>query len=202
MTLYGFQATRRCSRKSNWRWPKDSKLKTLKSYTMFSVCLLNDIEDQEHFRLHRRNILQESLNDSIWKTASQYPLYSNKEEPVREDEDDVLVYQMATGCSTYAATIRRLDLADAVGVLSKFMPKPGKKQWQDIEQMLRYIQGALNYGLVFKADGTDPILTGYSDADWGGDVSTRGSTSGYVFQIQGNTISWSSRKPQKLSISQ
>ena len=53
---------------------------------------------------------------------------------------------------------------------------------------------ALNYGLVFKADGTDPILTGYSDADWGGDVSTRGSTTGFVFQIQGNTISWCSRR--------
>ena len=101
---------------------------------MFSVCLLNDIEDQEHFRLLRRNILKESLNDSIWKTASQYPLHSNKEEPVREDEDDVLVYQMAIGCSTYATTIRRLDLADAVGVLSKFMPKPGKEHWQDIKQ--------------------------------------------------------------------
>ena len=100
---------------------------------MFSVCLLNDIEDQEHFRLLRRNILKQSLNDSIWKTASQYPLYSNKEEPVREDED-VLVYQMAIGCSTYATTIRRLDLADAVGVLSKFMPKQGKEHWQDIKQ--------------------------------------------------------------------
>ena len=105
------------------------------------------------------------------------------------------------GCLTYPTTISRLDLADAVGVLSKFTPKPGKEHWQDIKGMLRYIQGALNYGLVFKADGTDPILTGYSDADWGGDVSTRGSTLAYVFQIQSNTISWCSRKPQKLSIS-
>ena len=69
---------------------------------------------------------------------------------------------MAIGCLTYATTIRRLDLADAVGVLSKFMPKPGKELWQSIERMLRYIQGALNYGLVIKADGTNPILTGYS----------------------------------------
>ena len=69
---------------------------------------------------------------------------------------------MAIGCSTYATTIRRLDLADTVSVLSKFMPKPGKERWQDVKGMLRYIQGALNYGLVFKADGTNPILTGYS----------------------------------------
>ena len=81
---------------------------------------------------------------------------------------------MAIGCLTYATTISRLDLADVVGVLSKFMPKPGKEHWQDIERMSRYIQGALNYGLVFKADGTDPILTRHSNAGWGGDVSTWG----------------------------
>ena len=109
-----------------------------------------------------------------------------KFEPAREDEEpvDVQAYQMAIGCLTYAATIRRPDLA----ALSKFMLKPGKEHWQD------YIQGTLNYGLVFKLDSTDPILTGYSNADWGHDVSTRGSTSGYVFQIQGNTISWCSRR--------
>ena len=52
---------------------------------------------------------------------------------------------MAIGCLTYATTIRRLDLADAVGFLPKYMPKPGKEHWQDIERMSRYIQGALNY---------------------------------------------------------
>ena len=42
--------------------------------------------------------------------------------------------------------------------------------------MLRYIKGTINYGLVFNADGNDPILCGYSDADWGGgggDLETR-----------------------------
>ena len=66
-----------------------------------------------------------------------------------------MAYQMAIGCLTYATTISRPDLA------SKFIPKPGKEHWQDIERMLRYIQGALNYGLVFEADGTGPILTRY-----------------------------------------
>ena len=37
-------------------------------------------------------------------------------------------------------------------------------------------------------------MFGYSDADWAGDVDTRRSTSGYVFQIGSSTVSWSSRK--------
>ncbi len=43
------------------------------------------------------------------------------------------------------------------------------------------------------------MLNGYSDADWGGDSETRRSTSGYVFQIQGNTVSWSSKRQSSVS---
>ena len=119
-----------------------------------------------------------------------------KFEPLSEDEEpvDVQAYQMAIGCLTYATSISRPDIAAAVNVLSKFMPKPGKEHWQGIKRVLRYIQGTLNYGLMFTADGTDPTLIGYSDADWGGDASTRRSTTGYVFQIQNNTISWCSKR--------
>ena len=107
---------------------------------------------------------------------------------------DTQAYQMAIGCLTYAATVSRPDLAAAVGVLSKFMSKPGKEHWQGVKRVLRYIQGTLKYGLMFSADGANPTLTGYSDADWGGDASTRRSTTGYVFQIQGNTVSWCSKR--------
>ncbi len=106
---------------------------------------------------------------------------------------------MAIGCLTYATTISRPDLAAAVGVLSKFMSKPGKEHWQGIKRVLRYIQGTLKYGLMFSTDGTSPTLTGYSDADWGGDASTRRSTTGYVFQIQGNTVTWCSKRQASVS---
>ena len=122
--------------------------------------------------------------------------HGRKFEPLSENEEpvDVQAYQMAIGCLTYAASVSRPDLAAAVGVLSKFMSKPGKEHWQGVKRVLRYIQGTLNYGLMFTADGTDPTLFGYSDADWAGDASTRRSTTGYVFQIQRNTISWCSKR--------
>ena len=52
----------------------------------------------------------------------------------------------------------------------------------------------MNYGLKFSIHGEQAELNGYSDADWAGDVDTRRSTSGYVFQFGNGTISWSSRK--------
>ena len=136
------------------------------------------------------------LNMENCKPVSTPLEQGRKFEPLSEDEEpvDVQAYQMAIGCLTYVATVSRLDLSAAVGVLSKFMSKPGTEHWQGVKRIMRYVQGTLKYGLLFTADGIHPKLTGYSDADWGGDVSTRRSTSGYVFQIQGNTVSWCSKR--------
>ena len=44
-------------------------------------------------------------------------------------------------------------------------------------------------------------LRGFADADWAGDVMTRKSTSGYVFQIGTSTISWKSKLQSIVALS-
>jgi len=39
-----------------------------------------------------------------------------------------------------------------------------------------------------------PLLTGWSDADWGGSLSDRRSTTGYVLQLHGCALTWQSKK--------
>jgi hypothetical protein len=50
---------------------------------------------------------------------------------------------------------------------------------------------------------SDPIfrLIGYSDSDWGGDLDTRRSTSGYYFSINNNPISWASKLQKSVALS-
>ena len=45
------------------------------------------------------------------------------------------------------------------------------------------------------------IPTTVSDADWGGDLDDRKSTSGYVFQVGGTAISWRSNKQTCVALS-
>ena len=117
------------------------------------------------------------------------------EELSKEDKQfDTRTYQRAIGCLIYAATISRPHLSTAISVLSKFMSKPGVEHWKGVKRVLRYVQGTLDYGLINSADDTSTTLTGYTDADWAGDLSTRRSTTGYVFQVQGNTLSWCSKR--------
>jgi len=44
-------------------------------------------------------------------------------------------------------------------------------------------------------------LRGYTDADWGGDLDERKSTSGYAFLLNDGAISWSSKKQTCVSLS-
>ena len=92
------------------------------------------------------------------------------------------------------STATRPDIAAAVGVLSQYMSRPSKDHWIGVKRVLRYLKGTLMYGLKFCAHEEEPELLGYSDTDWAGDVDTRRSTSGYVFQIGSSTVSWSSKK--------
>ena len=112
---------------------------------------------------------------------------------------DVQRYQMIIGCLTYTAMTTCPDLAAAVGILSKYMSKPGKDHWTGVKRILRYIQGTLNYGLIFFADDSNNLLVGYSDADWAGDLDICHSTSGFVFPIQNNTVSWCTKKQPTVS---
>ena len=54
---------------------------------------------------------------------------------------------------------------------------------------------------MFQTNGNEDFLIGYSDDDWAGDINTRRSTSGYVFQIHGSTISWCSKRQLSISTS-
>ncbi len=129
------------------------------------------------------------------------PMDANASFDKLSDEDkrfDRTTYQQAIGCLTYLATRTRPDIAASVGILARFMADPGPAHWSAVKRILRYLQGTRNYGLVFVGGDQDTLL-GYSDSDWAGDIITRRSTSGYVFQLGQSTISWCSKRQQTVA---
>ncbi|XP_065064749.1 uncharacterized protein LOC135690977 [Rhopilema esculentum] len=111
-------------------------------------------------------------------------------------------YQAAIGSIMYAANATRPDISSAVGVLSQFSSNQGQKNFQGVKRIMRYLKGTLDYGLKFEAQDKGNIeLHVYADADWAGDVDTRKSTSGYLFQIGNATISWRTEKQTIVALS-
>jgi len=93
----------------------------------------------------------------------------------------------------------RPDLAYTVSALSQFSSKPTAQHMGILKQVLRYLKGTRNLTLTYRK--SEVTLSGYSDSDYGGDRNDRKSTSGNIFQIAGNTISWRSVKQRYVSTS-
>jgi hypothetical protein len=73
-----------------------------------------------------------------------------------EEEDMSLVpYASAVGSLMYAMVYTRPNIAHAVGVLSRYMSKPGKEHWTTIKRVFRYLRGTARYGLCYQGR---PIL--------------------------------------------
>ncbi|RVW80130.1 Retrovirus-related Pol polyprotein from transposon TNT 1-94 [Vitis vinifera] len=95
--------------------------------------------------------------------------------------------------------LSRPDIAHAVGVVSRFMSRPGKQHWEAVKWILRYLKGSLDTCLCFT--GASLKLQGYVDADFAGDIDSRKSTTGFVFTLGGTTISWTSNLQKIVTLS-
>jgi ATP-binding cassette subfamily B (MDR/TAP) protein 1 len=71
------------------------------------------------------------------------------------------------------------------------MANPGRKHWNTIKRILRYIKGTSDAVLYY--GGLEFTVKGYVDSDFAGDLEKRKSITGYVFIIAGGAVSWVSK---------
>ena len=107
------------------------------------------------------------------------------------DSAEAARYPEIVGSLLYLTGCTRPDLAQSVGVLSRYMSAPTKEHMSAAKQVLRYLAGTVDLGLMYEQG--DGIVRGYCDADYAGDQDKRRSTSGYVFLLNGGAVSWNSK---------
>ena len=108
-------------------------------------------------------------------------------------------YQSAVGSLLYLSTRTRPDIAYAVSSVARYSSQPTLQHWIAVKRIFRYLNGTLDYGLVYEP--CDKVMCGFSDADWAGDYDDRKSTTGYVFEMNGDAISWRSKKQSCVALS-
>ena len=101
-------------------------------------------------------------------------------------------YRSAVGRLAYITQCTRIDLCFTSGVLSQFLEKTSMSHVKAYKGLLRYLKHTLDYAIHFQKNSENTLI-GYSDASWAEDLK-RKSTSGYVFMIGKNSISWKSKK--------
>jgi len=116
-------------------------------------------------------------------------------------EKNVTRYRSIIGMLRYLVNTRP-DLSFAVGIVSRFMEAPDNEHWAAVKRIIRYVSGTLNYGCKFiRGENSEMLLLGYTDSDQAGDLVQRKSTSGVLFFLGSNLITWSSQKQRIVALS-
>lgn len=116
---------------------------------------------------------------------------------VKKDEDgekvDPTEYRRVVGCLRYL-TRTRPNLSLSVGIASRFMEEPTTLHFQVVKHILRYVKGTVDYGLNNGRGCEIEDLIDFTDSDLGGDPVDSKSTSGMIFYLGRNVITWQSQK--------
>nr|GEW35625.1 hypothetical protein [Tanacetum cinerariifolium] len=82
-----------------------------------------------------------------------------------------------------------------------FYEKPTTLHFRVVKRILRYIRGTLDYGINYEKGSEFKELVGFTDSDHGGDVVSGKSTSGMIFYLGRNVITWQSQKQKSVALS-
>ena len=115
---------------------------------------------------------------------------SKEQSPKTKEENDHMSkvpYASTIGSLIYAMVCIRLDIAHVVGIMNRFMSRPGRQHWEAVKWIMRHLKSSSDTCFCFI--GASLKLHGYVDADFAGDIDSRKNTTGFVFNLSGVAIS-------------
>jgi hypothetical protein len=126
---------------------------------------------------------------------------------------DRQLYMEKVGTLMYATISTRPDCAHGVHAAASRMQAPVLRDMLAVDRMLRYLAGTKDIGLVFgsRSDSVGDSrghatqfqldVCAYADADWANNKGDRKSISGWVAKLNGDPVSWSSKKQRVVALS-
>ena len=175
----------------NMRVTRDRRLKQI---TLCQEAYVNRVLQQYNLDQCNSTINPEPIKDQ------SLPVDGTELVPLTEAQHST--YRSIVGALQYAASTTRVDIAHAVGTLSRHLATPAQHNLKAAKQCLRYLSGTANYGMIFSGNRSTPhSIIAYTDASWGNDLTDRKSTTGTIIKYNGNVISWLSKKQPTVATS-
>ncbi|KAE9276578.1 hypothetical protein PR003_g29026, partial [Phytophthora rubi] len=110
---------------------------------------------------------------------------------------DYLPYRKLVGALQYLVGASRPDIAHATRHLGKYLACYDHTHYAQAKRVLRYLKATSDFGLLMNVTTGDEVrVAAYSDADYANDPVDRRSVSGYVTTLDGNVVSYASRKQE------
>ena len=92
----------------------------------------------------------------------------------------------------YLAIYTQPDTLFAISKVSIKSQDPTYDDWFNILKIFRYLNDKQNYGIKFKFNSEEDLVV-HVDADFGGDLDKRKSTTDYLMLMSGGPTNWYSK---------
>ncbi|XP_039134343.1 secreted RxLR effector protein 161-like [Dioscorea cayenensis subsp. rotundata] len=112
---------------------------------------------------------------------------------------DPSLYRSIIGNLLYLIASRP-DISFSVGVCARYQATPKESHLKVVKRIIKYVHGTAEYEICYSKD-SNSHLTGYSDADWTGNIDDRERTSGGCFYLGNKLVTWYSKKQSSISLS-
>lgn len=170
---------------------------------MYSFLGLEEVQSTVKNFIFRKKYVQEILKSfqvKNWNsiTTPVEIVLKLVEDLARSKVGSTLYKQIVERKMYLAAT--QLDITHSVSLISWSMEHPREIHLLVAKRVLRYVQGAMDFGLLYKKEGISDLL-GFSYNDYAGDSDDQRSTSSYVLMIGSTAILWSSKKQPLVTLS-
>ena len=127
-------------------------------------------------------------------------------------------YRTDVGKLLFLCRLTRPDLNFNVSRLGQFASNPGKKHFNELLHLLKFLCNTQKLGVSYCKKAKCPFLVrsnavngdkvydlvmprSWSDADWGGEVTSRASRSAFLIEWLGAALIWGSEKQACISLS-
>jgi len=70
-----------------------------------------------------------------------------------------------------------------------------------MKNVFKYLSATINLEILYDGTNENVYPESFSDSDYADDLDTRCSTTGYVFQLAGDAITWGSLRQRTVSLS-
>jgi Reverse transcriptase (RNA-dependent DNA polymerase) len=110
-------------------------------------------------------------------------------------------YKSIVGSLRYLLNTRP-DLAYSVGIVSRFMESSTTEHMAAVKHIMRYVKGTTGMGCCYKRmSEEEQSFIDFSNSDMAGDLDDRRSTTGVIYFLGDNPVSWFSKKQKVVALS-
>ncbi|GMF18891.1 unnamed protein product [Phytophthora fragariaefolia] len=154
--------------------------------TQYITCMLERFGQMESFAARNPNVVGQDLRPQ----ADAAPLSSTKP------------YRKLVASLLYVANCTRPDISVSIGMLSQYLDKAQDLHWHATILVLRYLKCTPKMALVFKLGPSKNVaVAAFGDANWGGDIAARRSTSGVLVLMDGARVIFKSKRQSSVALS-